>query len=139
MLSCKKCTHGNKVTVEFLDVSFTFHAQWLHDARCDSSSARNADTAICQQPIATVHVEKVNLSGEGTSMNLDVTWDDKLTSKFPGFWLRVMAPLVGRSESQSLPEEEPIPKGWLFDGLKIPEISYQDIFSEEQITLPSKC
>lgn len=131
MLSCKKCTHGNKVTVEFLDASFTFHAQWLHDARCDSSSARNADTAICQQPIATVHVEKVNLSGEGTSMNLDVTWDDKLTSKFPGFWLRVMAPLVGRSESpQSRPEEEPIPKGWLFDALKIPEISYQDIFSE---------
>lgn len=131
MLSCRKCTHGNKVTVEFPDATFTFHAQWLHDARCDNGPARNADTAICQQPIATVHVERVKLSGEGTSMTLDVTWDDNLSSKFPGFWLRVMAPLVARSESlQSPPEEEPIPKGRMFNAVEIPEISYRDIFSE---------
>lgn len=132
MLSCKKCTHGNKVTVEFPDMIFTFHAQWLHDARCDDGAARNAATAICQQPIATVHVEKVCLSGEGTSMTLDVAWDDKLSSKFPGSWLRVMAPLVGKSESpQPVLEKQTISKGWLVDPLEIPEISYQHIFPEE--------
>lgn len=131
ILSCKKCTHGNKVTVEFPDATFTFHAQWLHDARCDDGAARNAASAICQQPISTVHVEKVYLSGEGTSMTLDVTWDDNLSSNFPGSWLRVMAPLVGRSESsQPALEEEPISKGLLVDGFEIPEISYQDIFPE---------
>lgn len=132
MLSCNKCTHGNKVTVEFPDATFTFHAQWLHDARCDNGPARNADTAICQQPIATVHIVKVKFSGEGASMTLDVTWDDNLTSRFPGFWLRVMAPLVARSESPQSPltAEEPIPKGWKFNALNIPQISYRDIFSE---------
>ena len=132
MLSCKKCTHGNKVTVEFPDATFTFHAQWLRDARCDDGASRNAATAICQQPIPTVHVEKAHLSGEGTSMTLDVAWDDHLTSKFPGSWLRVMAPLVGRSENpqSALKKEEPILKGWLVDALEIPKISYQDIFPE---------
>ena len=61
MLSCKKCTHGNKVTVEFPDVVYTFHAQWLHDARCDEGAARNAATAICQQPVSFVHVKEVCL------------------------------------------------------------------------------
>ena len=131
MLSCKKCTHGNKVTVEFPDVVYTFHAQWLHDARCDEGAARNAATPICQQPISTVHVKEVCLSGEGTSMTLDVAWDDNLSSKFPGSWLRVMAPLVGRSENpQPAFEEQPISKGWLVETLEIPQISYQDIFAE---------
>ena len=131
MLSCKKCTNGNKVTVEFQDASFTFHAQWLHDARCDNGAARNAATAICQQPISTVHVEKVGLSGEGPGMTLDVAWDDHLVSNFPGLWLRVLAPLVGRSENpRSVPMEEITPKGWLAETLKIPEISYRDIFPE---------
>lgn len=133
MLSCKKCTHGNKVTVEFPDVVYTFHAQWLHDARCDEGAARNAATAICQQPISTVRVLEVCLSGKGTSRTLDVAWDDNLSSKFPGSWLRVMAPLVGRSENpQPAFEEQPISKGWLAEALEIPEISYQDISQEEQ-------
>lgn len=131
ILSCKKCTHGNKVTVEFPDATFTFHAQWLHDARCDSGAARNAVTTIFQQPLSTVHVEKVYLSGEGTSMTLNVAWDDSLTSKFPGPWLRVMAPFVGRSESpRPALEEKHISKGWLVDALEIPEISYHDIFAD---------
>ena len=131
MLSCKKCTHGNKVTVEFPDVVYTFHAQWLHDARCDEGAARNAATAICQQPISTVHVNEVCLSGAGTRMTLNVAWDDNLSSKFPGSWLRVMAPMVGRSESaQPAFEEQAISKGWLVETLEIPEISYQDIFAE---------
>lgn len=131
MLSCKKCTHGNKVTVEFADATFTFHAQWLHDARCDDGASRNAATAICQQPIATVRVEEARLAGEGAGMTLDVAWDDQLTSKFPGPWLRVMAPLVARSEAPPPAlEAEPSPTGWLVDALQIPRISYRDIFPE---------
>ena len=131
LLSCKKCTNGNKVTVEFPDATFTFHAQWLHDARCDDGAPRNAATAICQQPISTVHVEKVCLFGKGSSMNLDVVFDDNLSSTYPGSWLRVMAPLVGRSDSlQPALMEEPVSKGWLVDGLQVPEISYHAIFPE---------
>ena len=131
LLSCNKCTHGNKVTVVFPDATFTFHAQWLHDARCDRGAARNAATAICQQPISSVHVEEVKLSGEGPGMALDIAWDDRQTATFPGVWLRVMAPLVGRSEGpRSSHSEEVIPKGWLVNGLEIPEFSYRDIFPE---------
>ncbi|KAM0805703.1 hypothetical protein BDR22DRAFT_299459 [Usnea florida] len=131
MFSCKKCTIGNKVTVEFQDATFTFHAQWLHDARCDDGASRNAATAICQQPISTVQVEEVCLSGQGTSMNLDVAFDYHISSKFPGSWLRVMAPLVGISDNfqPALPEET-ISKGWLVDGLQISEISYHAILPE---------
>ena len=136
MLSCIKCTHGDNVTVVFQDTASTFHAQWLHDAQCDNgAAARNAVTAICQQPITNVHIENVQLSGEGPNMTLDVAWDDNLRSKFPGFWLRVMAPLVGRSERvhlpkrlHSIPMEYVSSKGWLDDAFKVPEISYQAIF-----------
>ena len=129
MVSCKKSTHGDNVTVVFQDTAFTFHAQWLHDARCDNSAARNAVTAICQQSITNVHAERVQLSGDGPNMTLDVAWDDNLSSQFPGSWLRVMAPLVGRSESpHSIPMEDVSPKRWLADAFEIPEISYQAIF-----------
>ena len=131
MVSCKKCIHGDNVTVVFQDTVFTFHAQWLHDTWCDNRAARNAFTAIRQQPITNVHVEKVQLSGQGPNMTLDVAWDDKLSSKFPGFWLRVMAPLVGRSESpHSISVKDISPKRWLADTCKIAEISYRDILPE---------
>lgn len=126
ILSCRKCTHGNKVTVEFFDAKFVFHAQWLHDARCDSGAARNATTAICQQPISTsVHVEKVHLSGHGNDMKLSVTWDDGQASNIPGPWLRVMAPLVAKGMGE-LPQAL-VAKGWVADTLEIAEISYNDI------------
>lgn len=130
--SCKKCTHGNKVTVEFLDGIFTFHAQWLHDARCDDGPARNAETAICQQPIETVHVETVNVTGDGPRTTLDVTWNDGLSSKFPAPWLRIMAPIVARLDSPQANEnpKSPTPTGWLVSNLEIPEISYNDLFQE---------
>ena len=127
MLSCKKCTHGNKLTVEFEDSTFVFHSQWLHDARCDDGAARNAKTAICQQPIPTVHIEETRLSGHGIGMKVHVTWDDGVISEFPGSWLRIMAPLVARCESPPKAAEEPITRGWLTDTLEIPEISYKDI------------
>ena len=127
LLSCKKCTHGNKVTVEFPDSTYVFHAQWLHDARCDNGAARNAVTAICQQPMSTVHVDEVHLSGHGNNMVLFVAWDDGQTSEFPGPWLRVMAPLVARHDGPEKAAAAPTGKGWLVDTLVIPEISYHDV------------
>ena len=124
--SCTKCTHGNKVTVEFFDATFIFHAQWLHDARCDSGAARNATTAICQQPISTtVHIEKAHLSGHGIDMKLLIAWEDGQSSSLPGPWLRVMAPLVAKTVGE-IPQE-PVAKGWLATNLDIPEISYRDV------------
>ena len=130
-VACKKCTHGNKVTVDFPDGSFTFHSQWLHDARCDDGAARNALTAFCQQPAQTVHVESVQVSGSGTSATLDVAWNDGLSSKFPLPWLRVMATLVAvRLVEQQQTSEVPENKGWTVKSLEIPEVSYKDLFSE---------
>ena len=132
ILGCKKCTHGNKVTVNFRDVTFTFHAQWLHDARCDDGPSKNAATAICQQPLPTAHAETVEISGQGAGRTLDVTWDDGLASKFPAVWLRAMAPLVARSDSpEAASKERSDLQGWLVDTLKIPEISYHEIFPKE--------
>lgn len=126
--TCKKCTNGNKVTVDFPDGTFIFHSQWLHDARCDDGAARNATTAICQQSIATVHVQTVQISGQGLKRTLDVTWDDGLSSKFPLPWLRVMASLVAaRVDSPQPAAKRTVPKGWTVDTLKIPEISYSDL------------
>lgn len=129
-IKCKKCNHGNKVTVDFLDGTFTFHSQWLHDARCDDGAARDASIAICEQPVSTVHVENVRISGRGAGMVLEVTWDDGLNSKFPVPWLQVMAPLVARADSPQLVRKEPIPKGWLVETLDIPKISYHELFGE---------
>ena len=131
--SCKKCTNGNKVTVEFSDGTFTFHAQWLHDARCDDGAARDAKTAVCQQPFQFVHVQTVGVSEDGLTTTLNVTWDDGLCSKFPVLWLRVMAPVVARIDSTHTNEisRQPVPKGWLVSELKIPEVSYNDLFKGE--------
>lgn len=130
--SCKKCNHGNKVTVDFPDGTFTFHSQWLHDARCDDGAAKNAETAICQQPIETVHVEAVDVSGEGLDSTLDVLWDDKISSKFPAPWLKVMAPVVARRDTPLSNTEDAVAQGWLVSNLKIPEVSYHDLFQQEQ-------
>lgn len=130
-ITCKKCTHGNKVTVEFPDGTFIFHSQWLHDARCDDGAARNALTALCQQPASTVHVESVQMNGQGAKATLDVSWDDGINSKFPLPWLRVMASLVAaKVESPQSASERTENKGWTVETLKIPEISYNDLFRE---------
>ena len=128
---CRKCAHGNKVTIEFPDSTYVFHSQWLHDARCDDGAARNATTAICEQALETVHVESVQLSGQGMQSTVDVTWDDGLSSKFPMLWLRVMAPLVAcRTDSPKSENVDTPAKGWTVDTLKIPEVSYHDLFPE---------
>ena len=130
--ACSKCTHGNKVTVKFPDSTYIFHSQWLHDARCDDGAARNATTAICEQALETVHVEAVQTSGQGMQSTVDITWDDGLSSKFPMLWLRVMAPLVASRTDSARSENADAPaKGWTVDTVKIPEVSYHDLFPED--------
>ena len=128
--SCKKCNHGNKVTVDFPEETFVFHAQWLHDARCDGGAAKNAETAICQQPIETVHVQAVDVSGDGLNSTLDVSWDNGISSKFPAPWLKVMAPIVARSDKPPSDTTDTLTQGWLVPDLKIPEVSYSDLFQQ---------
>ena len=129
--TCEKCTNGNKVTVAFPDGTFVFHSQWLRDARCDEGAARNASTAICQQPARTVRVKSVKMSGQGSSATVDLTWDDDVNSKFPLAWLRVMAPLVAAKAQVPQLATKPAEnkdKGWTVQSLKIPEVSYNDLF-----------
>lgn len=127
IISCSKCTNENKVTVEFSDGTFAFHAQWLHDACRTDGPSRNADTAFCQST-STAHAEKVQVSGHGIYQTLNITWDNVKTSEFPGTWLRVMAPVVANFQGSLSLNQPPFPDGWLVDTLKIPEISYGDIF-----------
>lgn len=131
-VTCKKCTHGNKVTVEFSDGTFTFHSQWLHDACCDDGAARNARTALCQQPTQSVYVESALMNGQGVAGTLEITWDDGLSSKLPIPWLRVMASLVAAEvKKPQLVSEQIEKKGWTVGTLAIPEISYNDLFPKE--------
>ena len=130
-LTCKKCTNGNKVTVDFPDGSFTFHSQWLHDARCDDGAARNARTAICQQPTTTVRVDSVQMLGKGMEALLEVNWNDGISSKFPLPWLRVMASLAARPDSPEAAAKPAVTQGWTVESLKIPEISYKALFRED--------
>ena len=129
--TCEKCTNGNKVTVAFPDGTFVFHSQWLRDARCDEGASRNASTAICQQPTTTVRVKSAQISGQGTSATVDLTWDDEVDSKFPLAWLRVMAPLVAAQTqipALATKSRENKKKGWVVQSLDIPEVSYKEIF-----------
>lgn len=130
--TCKKCTNGNKVTVELPDGAFTFHSQWLRDAHCDQGAARNALTALCQQPNQTVRVKSAQVSGSGYNATVDVLWDDGLSSKFPLPWLMVMAPLVAaRAESPHPATKLVEDKGWTVDSLEIPEVSYKSLFDDD--------
>ncbi|KAI4281856.1 MAG: hypothetical protein L6R35_005540 [Caloplaca aegaea] len=130
--TCKKCTNGNKVTVDFPDSTFVFHSQWLHDARCDEGAARNALTALCQQPAVTVRVKSVEMSGKGSDMTVNVTWDDEVSSKFPLPWLRVMAPLVAaKVESRQSAIKHAENKGWTVSSLEIPKVSYKELFRDD--------
>lgn len=118
------------VTVEFTDATYTFHAQWLHDAKCDSGASRSAASAFCAQN-TTHSILAVAKAGAGINASMMVSWDDGTRTGFPAPWLRVMAPIVARqhaAEPSAKPELQP---GWLAASLSVPEFAYRDIYTED--------
>ncbi|MCJ1436044.1 hypothetical protein MMC27_005422 [Xylographa pallens] len=130
LVSCSKSKNKDQVTTEFSDGTFIFHSQWLHDACRTDGPSRNIDTAFCQST-STSYAAKVQISGHGIDQALNVTWDSGKTSKFPSTWLRAIAPVVASSKNHPSLDQPPLPDGWLVATLKIPEISYRDIFPKD--------
>ena len=127
---CSLSPSKDNLTVSFHDATVTFHAQWLHDARCDIGSERRAPRVFCEQ-LKAVHIQSACVSGTNVSTTLDVTWEDGSTTPFPAVWLRILAPFVGKDLRNTAVVKEPvIPKGWLAKELVIPEISYEKIAGE---------
>ncbi len=131
-MSCKKCTNGNKVAITFPDQEFTFHSQWLRDARCNDGVSRNFVTAICQQNSETVRIENAEMGQEGLRQTVNITWKDGVISRFPIEWLRVMGPIVASSTKNiALTKKPSSDKGWTVETLDIPEISYKELFAAD--------
>jgi trimethyllysine dioxygenase len=118
------------VTIEFPDATFTFHSQWLHDAQTDDGPYKQvADTYTHKNSF--VEVQNASISGHGIKTTLDVSWKDGRSTRFPSLWLRVYAPLVAEHHGNETAQKElQIPKGWLVHTLKMPEISFSEIFPE---------
>ena len=128
LVGCDITSNGEAVDIKFLDAAFTFHAQWLDDAKCDHSPSRTAITAFCHKP-PIARILETHVNTDEVQATLDVVWQDGSVSAFPIVWLRVMGPLVanpcGPSPSPSTWES----KGWSADTLKIPTFDYKDIFA----------
>ncbi len=71
-ITCQKCTHGNKVTIQFTDSTYIFHAQWPHDADCHDDAARAASTAFCQQKSTPARASAICSSGEDADVTVKV-------------------------------------------------------------------
>src|SRR6266480_1300935 len=119
---------GKFVTVEFHDATFTFHAQWLHDARMDVGPYKQfADTYTNKHSF--VKILNAGANDHGIKTTLDVVWNDGRTTQFPSIWLRIYAPLVPKHHSDETAQKGlQLPKGWLANTLEMPEISYTEIF-----------
>jgi trimethyllysine dioxygenase len=128
---------GESLTITFFhDTTFTFHAQWLHDAQVDNGPSKDA-TDVFTQKIPVARIRDINLAGQGVRSGLDVTWDDGSTSCFPAIWLQVFAPLVAKSHDRARERRPETPRGWLPPTLEIPEFSFTDIFPQDPNSEPS--
>jgi trimethyllysine dioxygenase len=127
--SCSISSGKDTLAVSFYDATFIFHAQWLHDARCDRGPSRDAANVFCQQ-LKVAYIQGARIFGSGIKTTLDVSWDDRGSSRFPAVWLRLLAPLVAKCPQPTALNGPTIPKGWLANTLAIPEISYQNISGE---------
>jgi trimethyllysine dioxygenase len=118
------------VTIEFHDATFTFHAQWLHDAQMDDGPyKKTADTYTHKH--SDVEIQNANASGHGINSAVEISWNDGRTTRFPSIWLRVYAPLVAKHHGDNTAQKDlQIPKGWLASTLAMLEISYTEIFPE---------
>ncbi|CAF9936371.1 MAG: hypothetical protein HETSPECPRED_010310 [Heterodermia speciosa] len=128
LVGCDIISNGEALSVHFLSASFTFHAQWLDDARCDHGPSRTALSAFCQKP-AVARILKTHTNREGAGVTIDVNWLDGSVSSFPAIWLRIMGPLVGEPGKASPPLPTWQSRGWLTDSLKIPSFDYKAIFT----------
>ena len=129
LVGCDIISNGEALTVRFLDASFTFHAQWLDDARCDHGPSRTAFTAFCQKS-TVARILKVHTNREGVGVAVDLNWPDGSVSSYPAIWLRIMGPLVGRTDKSGPPPPALQSRGWLTDSLKIPSFEYRAIFAD---------
>lgn len=125
--------------VQFSDRSFTFHAQWLHDARNDRAPSRSAeDSFTAHAPDACI--VKAAREGVGAGAIVVVSWADGTSTRFPGSWLRVFGPLVAKSDDIAEGDENPAElsakhRGWLTETIEILSIDYNFIFPQENPTL----
>jgi trimethyllysine dioxygenase len=133
--SCSISSGKDKLAVSFYDGVFVFHAQWLHDARCDRGPSRDAANAFCQQ-LQVAYIEAASICGSAINTTLNVTWGDGGSSRFPAVWLRLLAPYVAKHSKATVLSRPNIPKGWLAKTLVIPEISYHEISSEHLTPRP---
>jgi trimethyllysine dioxygenase len=120
------------VTVQFENTkTFTFHTQWLHDARCKGPSpSRDATSAFCQHP-PTAQIQSVSTKRNDMAGTLDITWTDGTVTNYPFTWLCVMAPLVAKQMKEST-TDYPVADGWLVNNLQIQEIAYSEIFPDHK-------
>ena len=124
---CEISSGNDLLTVQFSESEiFTFHAQWLSDAKCDDGPSRSAANAFCER-MPTASIEATHINHRGPKSTLTIGWRDGSISELPVVWLRAMAPLVAKA---SIIEDPPLAKGWLAQSLTIPHVAYGDIFSE---------
>ena len=128
--SCSISPEKDTLTVSFLDGTFVFHAQWLHDAQYERTSSKGAGKVYVQQ-LRVVRIQHAVVSGTSVTTTVDVNWDDGQECRFPAVWLRLLAPSVAKKEPATAAKKAGIPYGWLAKDLVIPEISYRKIMAED--------
>jgi trimethyllysine dioxygenase len=74
VVSCTVSPEKTLLTVEFHDFTFTFHAQWLYDAKCDDGPSRTAADAFCQQS-NQAKIKSAVVLGKGLLSKVVVTWN----------------------------------------------------------------
>jgi trimethyllysine dioxygenase len=120
------------VTIAFQDSSFTFHAQWLHDAQVDDGPSKD-DANVFSRKVPIAQTLRTSLTGTGAQSVVNMTWNDGSTSSFPAIWLRAMAPLVAKRSDLGAATRPDSPAGWLANMLVIPEVSYSDLFPQNAV------
>ena len=120
----------DSLTIAFHDATFTFHAQWLHDAQVDNGPSKDA-IHVFTQKVQVARIKATNLTGQGVRSSVAIAWDDGSVSSFPSIWLRVFAPLVAKCHYHVPGRIPEISSGWLPSTLKIPEFSFAEIFPED--------
>ena len=124
--NCELLGDGHAIKLDFQDAAFIFHAQWLHDANCDTGPSRTAVNAYCSKAPGAQIIE-AHVGTAATTQ--EIRWRDGSMSSFPALWLRVMGPLVGKVCWKTCSQQSGEPEGWEATTLKIPSVDYHEIFA----------